>query len=162
MHILVHFKNRAAVCSKVVRPPSRQREEEDEEEVRSRLEKIHSRAVAEAAAAMCGSHTRHWSWSRHSINSSSDTTNGLCTQMMALINNTFPLNASLRKKSLSLMLFQSKLLSTYLYTHMKYWKMQGYLGMCTAYVATLFLALVYFSTLKFLGRFSIYRIKSPS
>ena len=59
MHVLVHFKNRAAVCSKVVRPPSRQREEEDEEEVRSRPEKIHSRAVAEAAAEMCGSHTRH-------------------------------------------------------------------------------------------------------
>ena len=31
-----------------------------------------------------------------------DTTNGLCTQMMALINNTFPLNTSLKTKKVQI------------------------------------------------------------
>ena len=42
-----------------------------------------------------------------------DTTNGLCTQMMALINNTFPLNA-LRKKSNAFSIKTTYLVLTYI------------------------------------------------
>ena len=70
--------------------------------------------------------------------------------MMALINNTFPLNASLRKKKLKSNAFSIKttyLVLTYIlsYEILK----NARVLMCRAYVATLFLALVYFSNFEF-------------
>ena len=71
--------------------------------------------------------------------------------MMALINNTFPLNASLRKKKLKSNAFSIK--TTYLivltYILLDEILKNARVLMCRAYVATLFLALVYFSTFEY-------------